>query len=199
MEKMTKEKSDDSKESRHFLENIMLSTIRLSELVEDLLEVSRVEQNRLPIKMQPISVNEIVKPIAEEMKISAQKKNLKLNYKGEKSKVMADPARLKQIIVNIIGNSIKYTSSGSISVSVKEKRNDVFITVADSGIGMSSENMKDLFSKFYRVKNDKTKDIPGTGLGLWISREIARKMDGDIYVESIEGVGSHFTLKLKKA
>jgi signal transduction histidine kinase len=81
----------------------------------------------------------------------------------------------------------------------KETESEILVTVADTGLGISAEGMKNLFSKFYRVKTNQTKEISGTGLGLWISREIARKMDGDITVESIEGVGSHFTLHIKKS
>jgi signal transduction histidine kinase len=81
----------------------------------------------------------------------------------------------------------------------KETDDAILVTVADTGLGISAEGMKNLFSKFYRVKTEKTLKITGTGLGLWISREIARKMDGDITAESIEGVGSHFTLHLQKS
>ena len=112
---------------------------------------------------------------------------------------MADPDRVKQILVNVLSNAVKYTPKGTVEVTVTDERDTVSVTVADSGLGISAEDMEHLFSKFYRVRNAETERISGTGLGLWIAREIARKMGGDLTAESIHGVGSHFTLHLKKA
>jgi len=186
-------------EQKKYLENINISVDRLKTLVEDLLNVSRIEQNRLPIECKPISIKEIVIGIINEMQSLADQKNLALkNNLQTEALVNADPERTKQIVANLISNAIKYTPSGSVEIQSKEDDQWVFLTVADTGLGISTENMKNLFAKFYRIKTEKTEKIAGTGLGLWISRELARKMDGDLDVSSIEGVGSHFTLKLKK-
>jgi signal transduction histidine kinase len=134
------------------------------------------------------------------MRAVADKKGLELkNSLTPVAAASADPERVKQIIMNLVSNAIKYTAKGTVEIMGKEDAKFIYITVVDTGFGISSDNMKNLFSKFYRVKTADTEKIAGTGLGLWISREIARKMEGDIEVESIEGVGSHFTLKLKKA
>jgi signal transduction histidine kinase len=85
---------------------------------------------------------------------------------------------------------------GKVQILTEATKKELLITVADTGLGISAQDIANLFEKFYRVKSDETKDIIGTGLGLWIAREIARKMKGDITVESIKGVGSHFTLHL---
>lgn len=190
---------EESKSRLHYLQNMDISATRLRDLVEDLLEVSRLEQNRIPINSVDMDINGIVEAIADEMKISAEEKGLdmKNNFKAE-SAVFADPERVKQVVVNLLSNAIKYTPAGKVEIKGKEDHKYVYITVADTGMGMSAENMKGLFSKFYRIRNDGTSKISGTGLGLWISREIALKMGGDLTVESIEGVGSHFTLKLKR-
>jgi signal transduction histidine kinase len=167
--------------------------------VEDLLDVSRIEQNRLPINCVSLNVETIVLEIVDEMKSLLKPDLILKNSLKDISSVSADSERMKQILVNLISNAIKYTPKGNVEILSKEDDKFVYLTVSDTGIGLSAENMKNLFSKFYRVKNEKTEKISGTGLGLWISREIARKMGGDIEVESIENVGSHFTLKLKKA
>jgi signal transduction histidine kinase len=187
-------------ERNRYLQNMATSITRLNTLVEDLLEVSRIEQNRIPVVIQQVDAAPLVASLVDEMKVSARQKNLDLSCVFDTlPKVNADPDRLKQIIVNLISNAIKYTPKGSVTVSAKADGRWVYVTVADTGIGMSSQQAKDLFGKFYRVVSEQTKQISGTGLGLWISRELARKMKGDITVESIEGVGSHFTLQLPKS
>ena len=190
----------DSAEAGRYLNNMEESVSRLNSLVEDILNVSRLEQNRLPITIENIDIAPLLVKFVSQFEIEAKQHNLKLEYKETRlPQVKADTERVTQIIVNMLSNAIKYTPSGSVTVLTKETDSEILVTVADTGLGISAEGMKNLFSKFYRVKTDQTKVISGTGLGLWISREIARKMDGDITVESIEGVGSHFTLHLKKA
>lgn len=195
-EKRDQEQLDDQK---HYIKNISLSVERLHELVEDLLEVSRIEQNRLPIKTEEVDISEIVRQLIDEMKVVADKKGLQLLENIENSLIASgDGARIKQIVVNLLSNAIKYTPEGKVEVISKQDENFIFITVSDTGLGMSAEAMKNLFTKFYRVATEKTASIVGTGLGLWISKEVAIKMGGDITVESMEGVGSRFSLKLKK-
>lgn len=195
-----KEKNIQDERVFIYLRNIDTSATRLVELVDDMLEVSRIEQNRLPINIESLDIFDIIAKVAEEMRVNAEKKNLELTYeKKEISKVMADPARVKQILVNLLSNAVKYTPKGKVEIMTKEDSKYVFVTVADSGLGISANDLKNLFSKFYRIQNEDTKNISGTGLGMWISRELARKMEGDLEVESIAGVGSHFTLKLRKA
>jgi signal transduction histidine kinase len=194
-----KKGGDVVEERMSFLKNIDTSAQRLNLLVEDILNVSRIEQNRLPVEIKKIDIKKYIDEAFEEMKVVADKKNLAMNNAITSThEVMADSQRASQILINLLSNAIKYTPSGFVNIESREDKDFVYIIVADSGLGISSENMKKLFTKFYRIQNEATAKISGTGLGLWISREIARKMGGDLIVESIEGVGSHFTLKLKK-
>ena len=196
---------DSMKEKRDLLGYVgnMESTLgRLGTLVDDLLSVSRLEQNRLPITSVAIDLDGILRPIADDFSILAKEKGLDFKYPDTDMstlRIVADPERVKQIIVNLFSNAVKYTKEGSVSVTVSEYKGDALITVADTGLGISAEDMSHLFEKFYRIKNVETEKIPGTGLGLWIAREIAQKMGGDLTVESISGVGSHFSLRLKKS
>lgn len=186
-------------ESKHYLENITVSAERLSSLTEDILEVSRLEGGRIPFNITNIDPQEIIEKSIEEMKSQAIQKGLELKYSiHELAQIQADPERLKQILVNLLSNAIKYTPKGSVEVTAKidEGKKNLLITVADTGLGISAEEQANLFQKFYRIKNEETKSISGTGLGLWITRELARKMKGDIILESMQGVGSHFTLRL---
>lgn len=189
------------KESSRYIENISFSIQRLSNLVEDILEVSRIEGNRLPVEITDIDPDPVISQSVEEMRSFAMQKNLELIWSQPDSsaKIKADANRLKQVLVNLISNAIKYTEKGSVSVSTAVKNKEFLITVADTGIGISAEDQSKLFQKFSRIKNKRTMDIAGTGLGLWITLEIIRRMDGKISVESIEGVGSHFTVRFPAA
>jgi signal transduction histidine kinase len=184
-------------ESNHYITNLLVSAKRLNSLVEDILEVSRIEGNRLPMEISVFDANAIVAQSIDEMRSPAQEKNLdlNLNLSDKPVNIKADPNRLKQIVVNLVGNAIKYTLKGSIDVSTSIKKEELVISVADTGIGISSEDQAKLFKKFSRIINDKTRDILGTGLGLWITFEIVKRMQGKIAVESIEGIGSHFTVR----
>ena len=110
--------------------------------------------------------------------------------------ISVDPARLKQILINLVGNSIKYTLAGKVEVLVSKIQEGAYleIRIKDTGIGMSALEQEHLFEKFYRVKNDKVKNISGTGLGLWITKRLVELMDGKITVDSIENMGSQFTV-----
>lgn len=200
---LLKEKKEimNDKDSSHWTNNISASIDRLQNLINDILEVSRIEGNRLPVEITNFDPKEIIPQSVEELKSHAVQKELALEYKpGEESAlVKADVNRLKQVLVNLISNSIKYTEKGSVEVSTAVKDGKFLIIVADTGIGISAEAQKNLFQKFSRIQNEKTKGIIGTGLGLWITQELIKRMNGKISVESIEGVGSHFTVELPLA
>jgi signal transduction histidine kinase len=186
---------DDKK--AHYMENIFLSVGRLDNLVEDVLEVSRIEGNRLPMEISVFEPASTIIQSIEEISPQAIQKGLALNFEPVAPiKIKADQNRLKQILINLLGNAIKYTEKGSIDVKTFIKNDEFGILVADTGVGISAQDMPKLFQKFSRIKNDKTRDIIGTGLGLWVAFEIAKRMQGRIAVESIEGVGSHFTVWL---
>ena len=163
-----------------------------------MLEVSRLEGNRIPITLTTIDTQKIISESVEELKSYAIEKKLELEYAplSDLPDALADPERTKQIIINLLSNAIKYTPKGKIELTTKIAKKEILITVSDTGMGISPEEQAKLFQKFYRIQNDETKSIIGTGLGLWITRELAKKMDGDITLESMAGVGSRFTLHL---
>jgi len=197
----SKPHSEESiKQTGEYLENMDDSLVRLNDLVEDILNVSRIEQNRLPITIQSVDLSPLLFDITKQFSLLVKNKGLLFQYEPQESVfASADPERVKQILVNLVGNAVKYTVTGTVTLSMKETDDAIIIGVADTGLGISASALQNLFSKFYRVKTSETSRISGSGLGLWISREIARQMGGDITVESIEGVGSHFNLSLKKS
>lgn len=178
------------------------SSERLASLVEDLLNVSRIEQGRIEIDLRDYDPAPLISAVIEELRVQSDAKSLALNYLPHSDKlpsIMIDKEKFKQILINIIGNSIKYTEKGQVDVSTEEKDNgNLFeIRVKDTGIGMSAKARESLFQKFYRIKTEKTQKINGTGLGLWITKQLVELMKGRISVDSIENVGSQFTLQFK--
>jgi len=185
-------------EHQRYLSRISISSKSLSDLIYDMLEVSRIEQGRLDFAPQKISPQKIIKEIVEEFKPKAESKNLQLIFreKEEPYLINVNSYRFKQILGNLIENAIKYTEEGEVEILTwqSELKKKYFISVRDTGIGISAEDQKRLFEKFYRVKKKETAGIPGTGLGLWITKEICQRMGGEILLESMEGVGSKFTI-----
>jgi signal transduction histidine kinase len=180
------------------LSRISLSAKNLSELVYDILEVVRIERGALDISLKQIFPQKIVKEVVDFLRPKAEAKNLTFIYSQKELPwtIKVNPHRFREILNNLIENAIKYTKRGKIEVKewVDEVKEIYYISVEDTGIGISGEEQKRLFEKFYRVKNRDTAGIPGTGLGLWIVKNLCEKMKGGIVVESIKGVGSKFTV-----
>lgn len=174
---------------------IKISADRLSSLVADILDVSRLSQGRLVFNFQAIDPSDIIKKVVDSLKIEADKKGLELKYeKIVLPKISADPVRLEQALVNLVGNSIKYTPKGKIEILTKAEYGKLHIRIADTGLGISAEDQKRLFEKFFRIQTKETQEIIGTGLGLWITKELIEKMGGAIMLESIKGIGAHFII-----
>lgn len=186
------------KEGVEYLSIINTSTERLGNLIEDLLNVSRIEQGRFKVELKEINVQAIIEETIKEISVQAKEKNLILNFEAKENTIdliRADKDKLKQVLINIIGNSIKYTNEGSVDVKIYNKDNNLIINIKDTGIGMSAKEREHLFEKFYRIKNKKTQDVIGTGLGLWITKQIIEIMKGNIFVDSIEEVGTQVTIE----
>jgi len=186
------------KEGIEYLSIINTSTERLGDLIEDLLNVSRIEQGRFKIDLKELNVQSIIEETIKEMSVQSKQKGLDLILEVKEDTnclINVDGDKLKQVLINIIGNSIKYTNKGSVEVKVSNKDESLVINVKDTGIGMSAKEREHLFEKFYRVKNKKTQDVVGTGLGLWITKQIIEIMKGSISVDSIEEVGTQVTIE----
>lgn len=178
------------------LKDIGISTQRLIDLVNDLLNVSRIQAGRLKHELSEFSMNEIVKEVVASLQPIAKSKNLEL-LTGEipNNLVQADLNHVKQVINNLVGNSLKFTKRGSIKLSGVIDKDMCKIYVEDTGIGISLDDQKKLFGKFAQLNQNMGNT--GTGLGLYISREIIRKLGGDMWLEKSEvGKGSTFCFTL---
>jgi signal transduction histidine kinase len=181
-------------ESREYAKNIDDASKRLDALVGDMLDVSRIQQGRMAFTMERLDPGDLIKTVIESFQKPGHDKGLSLTSHLEPAIITADKERMRQVLINLIGNAIKYSTHGEITVTTHKDVNKYIIRVSDTGIGMTAEEQKHLFEKFYRAKNQETENISGTGLGLWITSEMVRKMGGSIGVESIKGKGTDFVI-----
>jgi signal transduction histidine kinase len=195
---MVLEEDDLSKTAREMTTIAQDQTNRLTRLVTDLLDVSRLEQGKT--KYHPVSLNlaATIGPMMSTYEVKAKTKGLALVYHppADLPLVMADPDRVSEIFTNLIDNAIKYSRTGTVTISHAVATGVLATTVQDTGIGLTPDEVSHLFARFYRAKNLDTRDIEGTGLGLWIIKRYIEKMGGTIAVESEKGVGSQFIVSL---
>lgn len=181
-------------------ENLQLAfneTDRLTTLVADLLNVSRIEQGRVSYNKEAVDPSEVIMRIVRQYMPKAREKGLELSYEQSEMDniITVDRGRFLEIMTNLIDNAIKYSRKGTVTISHKVENDMLKTTVRDTGVGMSAKERENLFQRFYRVRNEQTKDIGGTGLGLWIIKQYIEAQDGHIYVDSLENVGSEFTVE----
>lgn len=176
------------------------STERLLAIVNDLLDVARIQSGKLSVEKTTGDVSTIINKVLDELRVSGTEKNIVLSAEGagEPHEAIIDPKRFHQALTNLVSNSIKYTKEGTITVSVSDSYDEVEIRVKDTGMGISYENQKKLFAPFFRVQSQDVSQITGTGLGMWITKQLVELMGGTIAVESIKGVGTHIVVKFPK-
>jgi signal transduction histidine kinase len=191
-------KVDD--QAREYLNKVYISARRLSQLVKDLLSVSRLESGKMAITLQAVDMGRLIGDTLDQLRFLAQSKGLELNYSKGASElplVRADPDRVMQILTNLVSNAIKYTPSGSVTITASRgRKQELRVCVTDTGLGMSKAEQAHLFERFYRVANSETVGIVGTGLGLYITRSTLEKMGGQITLESAPKRGTAFTFTL---
>jgi len=176
-------------------------TQRLAKIVENLLAISRLEAGEARGQLERLDVAELARSTADQMRLLAEEKHIALDCDGtEPVEVEADPVRLKQVVVNLLDNAIKYTPrGGTVSVSVRRRDNHAILQVADTGIGISPADVPHIFDRFYRADKARSRQMGGTGLGLSIVRSICLAHGGQVTVESAEGRGSVFNVEIPLA
>ncbi|MCX7680457.1 MAG: GAF domain-containing protein [Anaerolineae bacterium] len=188
-----------TEEQRHFLSIINTNVDRLTNLINDLLDISRIESGRLAISPRPIQVHQVIEQVMAEMHARATSRGLKLysELPPVLPKVIADPDRVAQILTNLVANACNYTpSGGEVCVLAHVNGGEVHIAVRDTGIGIAPENLDKIFERFFRADDELVREVPGTGLGLAIVRSLVEMQGGRIWVESQLGAGSTFTFTL---
>jgi PAS domain S-box-containing protein len=174
---------------------------RLGTIVNDLLVAGRLDANQLPLAIERCDPVELAGSVVEAARTHLPEAiELELEAPRQLPEVVADPGQLRQVLVNLIDNAIKYSPEGGrVALSVSNGDQAIRFTIADDGLGIPSNEHRRIFEKFYRLDPDMTRGIGGTGLGLYICRELVRRMDGKIWVESKLGEGSTFVVELPAA
>ncbi|PMC37068.1 PAS domain-containing sensor histidine kinase [Bacillus sp. UMB0899] len=191
----------DKQTAEYFLSIILKESDRLQTLIQDLLDLSKVEQQGFQLSIQPCDLREILEDITVILEGKAKEKKIKLNVTlpDNLTYIEGDIYRLKQIFINLINNALTYTPQGGVVDVIVEKHDDYAqVTVSDTGIGIKKEEIPRIFERFYRVDRARSRNSGGTGLGLAIVKHLVEAHKGQISVESEVGQGTTFTLKLYK-
>jgi signal transduction histidine kinase/DNA-binding response OmpR family regulator len=191
----------DSKKSA-YLATVIGSSHHLLNVINDILDVSKIESKKMVLESIPLSIPDFILSIQSLYDPLAQKKGIEFNVTYDyplPSTVMGDSTRLKQVIINLLGNALKFTDQGSVSLHVNydQEYENLIIKVSDSGIGMTEQECERIFESFTQADVSTTRTHGGTGLGLTIARNLCELMDGEVSVSSVSGVGSEFTIKIK--
>lgn len=189
---------------REYATDIKSAGKTLLSLVNDILDFSKIESGKMEIIPGEYEISSLISDCYNMVNMRAKEKNLKLTIKNDKTlpkRLLGDEVRIRQIIINLLNNAVKYTNEGEVTLSVSGKifENDTVllcVSVADTGIGIAQENLDKLFESFQRVEEAHNRNIEGTGLGLAIAKQLVELMDGNIHVKSTYGEGSVFTVEI---
>src|SRR5262245_50780035 len=187
-----------TKDLRETIGSALEEAERLSRIVDQLLEMSRLEAGETLVDRTRFDFTEMTRSTVDQMRLLAEEKNLQLRFEGTKRvDLEGDPLRLKQIVVNLVDNAIKYTpTGGSVSVSTFRQDGKVILEVADTGIGIPKHATSQIFDRFFRVDKARSRQLGGTGLGLAIVKSICTAYNGNVTVRSGEGKGAVFRVEL---
>lgn len=189
----------------------MLSTMQVSaqalmELINDLLDISKIETNNIELEAIPVNIHHIINSVMNMLQIKAEEKQLEFTYSPPANQpnqhFVGDPTRIRQILINLISNAVKFTSEGSIHVTyvykaLGEQNYQITVTIKDTGIGISQEKWQQVFEKFTQADTSTTREFGGSGLGLAICKNLAEMMGGDITLKSELGQGSEFVFTIQ--
>ena len=185
---------DLNEEQRKQLTMVKFSANHLLDLINDILDISKIEAGKMELSIEKFEIAEIVNDVVSSVLPLAKDKELGLMYDIPKGIILnSDKRRIKQILMNLVSNAIKFTDQGNVKIEVKLLNNkDLEVTVSDSGIGIKKEDMEKLFQPFQQIDMSSSKSHEGTGLGLYLSKKIIDLLHGDISVTSQFGKGSEF-------
>lgn len=184
-----------------YFDHIESSSVDLVGLINNLLNVSKIERGALTLKLDKVDWVDLIKKSLSDRKFSADAKNISLEYNGPDGPIyiLADQLSIQEVINNLVNNAINFTEEGGeVKVHFHETVDDIVVDVIDNGVGIPAASIDHLFTKFFRANSGYTSGSGGTGLGLFISKSIIELHQGELTVESKEGIGSTFTIRLPK-
>jgi two-component system, OmpR family, phosphate regulon sensor histidine kinase PhoR len=192
---------DDPPAARRFVDQIQIEVDALTHMVNELLELSKIESGRFSLDLSPVAAGDLLDSVARRMQVQAERANITLRVEcaNDLPRVQVDSQRLEQVLVNLIHNAVKFTRPGGEVILLAEPTDgDVQFAVRDTGVGIPAEEVSRIFERFYRV--DKSRTGSGTGLGLSIAKHVIEAHKGKIWAESVEGRGStfYFTIPQEK-
>ncbi|SFM24960.1 PAS domain S-box protein [Methanolobus profundi] len=192
-------KGDLSEKQLGYIEHINKSGKHLLELINDILDISKIEAGKMELKLERFNTSKVLKEVQESMLPLAGKKNIEVRMINEidDDEVFADKMKLQQIMLNLLSNAIKFTpDNGNVSIKVRNYDGNIEFSVSDTGIGIPKEKQEDIFDPFTQVDASSKRRYGGTGLGLALVRQFVEMHDGKIWLESEEGKGSTFTFTI---
>jgi PAS domain S-box-containing protein len=203
MSDLLKEEDISNEEKHQYTKIIRDRGTDLLHLINDIIDISKIEANQVSIDPEPCSVNSIIYELYTHYNAEKEKNDqshiqlmTSLSFDDADSFIIADPTRLKQVLSNLLSNALKYTDKGTINIGYKQKKDKIEFFVNDTGIGIPKNKLNTIFERFRQLDDNDTRPISGTGLGLSISRKLAELMDGKLSVSSTPGKGSVFTFSM---
>jgi PAS domain S-box-containing protein len=185
---------------KEHLRRIRLSSDHLREIIEEILTFARVDAGKERVRLEPVDVASVAEDAVALVTPQAQQHGLELHVTLPPAQVRfeSDAGKLRQILVNLLGNAVKFTERGMVSLAVSASDAEVTLEVADTGVGIARHQLERIFEPFWQVEQGRTRPHGGTGLGLTVVRELARMMGGDVEVESTPGRGTRFVVRLPR-
>jgi signal transduction histidine kinase len=197
---LTSPKEQLSPRARESLERIKRNGEHLLGLINDVLDLAKAEAGRVEVRLGPVNIGQLARACVAEVESLRSGKNMRLAVDAGEAPVetVTDAQRVRQIIINLLGNAIKFTDEGEVVLAVRATGNEVHVSVRDTGIGIPAHAMKELFQDFHQLEAGDGRRYDGTGVGLALSRRLAHALGGEIEVRSRQGEGSIFTLVLPR-
>jgi two-component system phosphate regulon sensor histidine kinase PhoR len=191
---------NDNKVNLSFLEKANQNTVSLSNLLNDLIDISMIESGEMRMSYRYFKINDLINQVCQENKKLADDKNLIIQTipARDELQVFGDRDKIRQVLINLVQNAIKYTEKGKIEIIVEEEDKQAKIVVKDTGIGIHENYLDRIFERFFRIDKARSRSIGGTGLGLAIVKHIVEAHHSTVSVKSKIGEGSEFSFYLKK-
>jgi PAS domain S-box-containing protein len=190
---------DLSDDQRAFTRTILNAAHRMNELIDTLLNITRIEAGGIEVSPANVDLNVLVEDVISSIMPSTEEKHTRLQFKadGGSIQVTTDPLLVKEVLVNLLTNAVKYTpEAGTIEVMLLKSNKNILVSVQDNGYGIPALSQEHIFTKFFRADNILLHDVAGTGLGLYLTKMIAESLNGDLWFESEENKGSTFYFSL---